>query len=135
MPRPDRRPDADAKAAALSAERARVLTVALREAARRLDLGQSALRDIIGISQPTASRLLRGDYRLAENGKVWELAAHLLRLYRSLSSMVGGSDELARAWLGSANQAFDGRTPLQEIRRIDGLIHVCEYLDAHRARV
>lgn len=121
--------------AAAGAARARVLTTALCEAAQRLDLGQGALRDIIGISQPTASRLFKGDYQLAESGKSWELATHLLRLYRSLSSLVGGSDELARAWLRSANRAFDDRPPLELIRRVDGLIHVCEYLDAHRARV
>lgn len=130
MPRPPA-----AIPAAASAERARVLTQALCEASRRLDLGQTALKDIIGISQPTASRLLKGAYTIPEGSKVWELAAHLLRLYRSLSSMVGGSDELARAWLGSANQAFAGRTPLEAIRRVDGLLYACEYLDAHRARV
>ena len=87
------------------------------------------------VSQPTASRLLNGKFLLAEGSKPWELAAHLVRLYRSLSSMVGGNDDLARRWLQSANQAFGGRTPLESIRSVEGLVHACDYVDAHRARV
>ncbi len=115
--------------------RARVLTQAVAETARRLKLKTTELTAIIGVSQPTASRLLNGKFELAEGGKSWELGAHLVRLYRSLSSMVGGNDELARAWLRSANQAFGGRVPVDEIRSVEGLVHACDYLDAHRARV
>ena len=116
-------------------DRTRVLTQAVVEAARRLALKAGDLKDIIGTSQPTVSRLMHGRYALSEVGKTWELGAHLVRLYRSLSSMVGGDDALARLWLSSANRDFDGRAPLEVIKRVDGLIHVCEYLDAYRARV
>ncbi len=116
-------------------DRSRVLTHAVAEAARRLALKASDLKEIIGTSQPTVSRLMRDRYALPELGKTWELGAHLVRLYRSLSSMVGGDDALARVWLGSANRDFDNRAPLEIIKRVDGLIHVCEYLDAYRARV
>lgn len=116
-------------------ERARVLSEAVAATARRLKLKSTELTAIIGVSQPTASRLLNGKYRLVEGGKSWELGAHLVRLYRSLSSMVGGNDELARAWLRSANQAFGGRVPLDAIRSVEGLVHACDYVDAHRARV
>jgi len=109
-----------------------VLTQAVAETARRLELGSSALKSVIGTSQPTASRLLNGKYALSEGSKEWELSAHFVRLYRSLSSLVG-NDELARAWLNSPNQAFDGQHPTEVIKRIDGLLHACEYLDAHRA--
>ena len=117
------------------AGRARVLTQAVVETTRRLKLKSTELTGIIGVSQPTASRLLHGKFLLAEGGKSWELGAHLVRLYRSLSSMVGGNDELARTWLRSANQAFGGRTPLEAIRSVEGLVHACDYVDAHRARV
>ncbi len=116
-------------------DRARVLSLAVGETTRRLKLKSTELTAIIGVSQPTASRLLNGKFLLAEGGKPWELAAHLVRLYRSLSSMVGGDDELARRWLQSANQAFGGRTPLESIRSVEGLVHACDYVDAHRARV
>lgn len=115
--------------------RARVLTHAVAETAGRLKLKSTELMAIIGVSQPTASRLLNDKFQLAEGGKPWELGAHLVRLYRSLSSMVGGDDELARAWLRSPNQAFGGRAPLDAIRSVEGLVHACDYVDAHRARV
>lgn len=115
--------------------RARVLTAAVVATAANLKLRTTDLTAIIGVSQPTASRLLNGRFQLAEGAKSWELGAHLVRLYRSLSSMVGGDDELARAWLRSANQAFGGRTPLDAIRSVEGLVHACDYVDAHRARV
>ena len=117
------------------AERARVLTGAVAEAARRLKLKSTDLTAIVGVSQPTASRLLNGKFLLTEGAKSWELGAHLVRLYRSLTSMVGGNDELARAWLQSANRAFGGQTPLAAIRTVEGLVHACDYVDAHRARV
>lgn len=124
-----------ATAPSIHSERARVLTQAVTEAARRLELGPSLLKDIIGASQPTASRLLQGRYAIPEKTKIWELAGHFVRLYRSLSSLVGGNDELARSWLKSTNRAFDGRCPLDQIKRVDGLLHACEYLDALRARL
>lgn len=116
-------------------ERSRVLSTAVVEAARRLGLGSSDINAIIGTSQPSASRLLNGKYFIPEGSKTWELSAHFIRLYRSVSSLVGGNDELARSWLKSGNQAFDNRHPLDVVKRVDGLLHVCEYLDAHRARV
>jgi uncharacterized protein (DUF2384 family) len=116
-------------------DRSRVLSTAVIEAARRLQLGSSDLNAIIGTSQPSASRLLNGKYFIPEGSKTWELSAHFVRLYRSVSSLVGGDDELARNWLKSANLAFDNRQPLDLVKRVDGLLHVCEYLDAHRARV
>jgi hypothetical protein len=116
-------------------DRGRVLSQAVAETARRLQLKSTELKTIIGTSQPTASRLLNGRYRLAPDSKSWELGAHLVRLYRSLSALVGGDDLLARDWLTSANDAFDGLAPLEVIQRVEGLVHACDYLDAHRARV
>lgn len=116
-------------------ERSRVLSTAVVEAARRLGLGSTDLTAIIGTSQPSASRLLNGKYFIPEGSKTWELSAHFIRLYRSISSLVGGNDDLAQRWLKSGNQAFDDRYPLDVVKRVDGLLHVCEYLDAHRARV
>lgn len=120
---------------AVAADRSAVLTHALTETASRLDLGPTEIGRIVGVSQPTASRLLKGDYLLKESAKEWELSAHLVRLYRSLFSLVGSDDSLARGWLRSANKAFGGQEPIALIKRIDGLIHVCEYLDAYRARI
>jgi hypothetical protein len=69
---------------AVSADRSAVLTQALAETANRLELGPTEIGRIVGVSQPTASRLLKGEYLLKESAKEWELSAHLVRLYRSL---------------------------------------------------
>jgi hypothetical protein len=116
-------------------ERSRVLTSVVQEVAKRVDLGSTDLKDIIGVSQSTASRLLNGNYEIPEGSKPWELSAMLVRMYRSLSSMVGGDDELARTWMHSPNRAFGGRNPAEEIKRVEGLVRACEYLDAYRARI
>ncbi len=114
--------------------RSRVLTEAVAETARRLEIGPSDLGTIIGISQPSASKLFRGQFALKERTKEWELAAYLVRLYRSLVSTVG-NDALALTWLKSRNRAFGDQAPSEIIKRVDGLVHACEYLDAHRAHV
>lgn len=124
-----------ARAQRLNPDRSRVLTSAVKEVASRFNLGSTDLKDIIGVSQSTASRLLNGNYGIPEGGKPWELSAMLVRMYRSLSSMVGGDDELARTWLHSPNHAFGGRNPAEEIKRVEGLVRACEYLDAYRARI
>ncbi|MFZ5492879.1 MAG: antitoxin Xre/MbcA/ParS toxin-binding domain-containing protein [Pseudomonadota bacterium] len=121
--------------AVAASDTGRVLTQALIETADRLGIGPSELKAIIGVSQPTASRLLHGAYELVPGSKSFELAAHLVRLYRSLAAMVGGDDALAARWLRSANRAFDDARPIDAIKRVDGLLYACEYLDAHRARV
>lgn len=118
-----------------SNERSAVLSMAVSEVAVRLGIGPTDTGDIVGLSQPTASRMLKGNYLLKEHSKEWELSAHLVRLYRALFSMVGGSDELASGWLRSSNKAFDSQKPIDLIKRVDGLLNVCEYLDAHRARI
>lgn len=118
-----------------ASHRAHVLTDAVAEVARRLQLGPSMIGKIVGISQPTASRLLSGAYELRDTAKEWELSALLVRTYRSLFALVGGDETLAKEWLRAPNRAFAGEAPLNLLARVDGLLHVCEYLDAHRSRV
>jgi uncharacterized protein (DUF2384 family) len=120
---------------AINEDRAAVLTRAVAEVARRLQIGPTEVGRIVGISQPTASRIMHGKYLLKDTTKEWELAAHLVRIYRSLFSLVGGDDALARDWLHSPNKAFAGAEPISLLARVDGLLRVAEYLDAHRSRV
>jgi hypothetical protein len=120
-------------AAANVANRTRVLSTAVAETAQRLDIGATDLGHIIGVSQPTASRLMAGSYELKDGSKSWELAALFVRMYRSLFSIVGNRDDLAKDWLYSANQAFGGQSPIQSIRSAQGLVTTCTYIDAHRA--
>lgn len=78
---------------------------------------------------------MSGKFMIKEGTTTWQLSALLVRLYRGLFSIVGNSDELARAWLNSRNRVFNDRIPLEEIKTILGLVAACDYIDAHRAPV
>ena len=119
--------------AAKAQDRARILSTAVAEVARHLEISSTDLGSIIGISQPSASRLMRGDFTVRERTKEWELAALLVRLYRGLYSIVGSNDQLAKDWLKSRNLAFGNEIPFTVIQKASGLVHACDYVDAHRA--
>jgi transcriptional regulator with XRE-family HTH domain len=112
-----------------------VLTAATLKAAEWMGLSQAQLARVIGVSAPTVTRMKSGAYLLAETRKEWPLAALLVRLYRSLDSIVGGRQSDARAWLFGANRAFDGAVPAELIVDVRGLVHVTDYLDAARGPV
>lgn len=114
-------------------ERDAVLAKAVIRAADQLGLSKATLGRVLGLSQATVTRLYQGQYRLDPDSKPGELARLLLRLFRSLDSIVG-STEAARAWLGSDNTGLNG-VPRELILETRGLVHVTDYLDAHRARV
>lgn len=111
-----------------------VATKALLRAADQLGLSNRQLARVIGLSEPTVSRMRNQGLVLAEDDKPFELALLLVRLYRSLDSLVGGDAEVARAWLRNPNLALNG-LPLEQIQKIPGLVHVIDYLDSRRAVV
>lgn len=114
-------------------EAAAVLAKAVSRAASQLGIPNVALGRILGLSQATVTRLHQGSYRLEPDSKAGELALLLVRLFRSLDSITGGQ-EAARAWLDGDNAGLNGR-PRELILSPRGLVHVTDYLDAHRARV
>jgi hypothetical protein len=120
-------------ALAPAADPAGVLTRALLSAAERLGLRNRALALVLGTSEASVSRL--GSGRVVDpDSKEGELALLLLRLYRSLDALVGGSDEQARAWLHAHNTHL-GDVPAMLIRRVEGLVDVVQYLDGMRGRI
>ena len=112
----------------------RVLSKAVVRAADHLALSNRLLAEVLGLSEPTISRLRRGRYRLQRRAKPFELAQLLLRLFRSLDAITGGDDEASRSWLRSDNRALAAR-PIDLIRSIAGLADVAAYLDSRRAIV
>ncbi len=111
-----------------------LLTKAVLRAADRLAIKNVALAKILGLSGPTVSRMRNGKYRLERGQKPFELAALLVRLYRSLDGIVGGDDHVAADWLTNKNTTLDG-VPLELIQSVSGLANVIHYLDARRAIV
>ncbi len=103
-------------------------------AGARLELTQTQLARILGLSTATTSRLATGAWQLAPDSKAWELAAVLVRIYRSLDAITGGKVEAMRAWMHSSNDALAGE-PARLMLTAEGLIHVLHYLDASRSRI
>lgn len=118
--------------AASADERARVMTMAVVRAAERLDLSGRDLAAILGVSEPTVSRMRKDDYRLVEGSKAFELSVLFVRLYRSLDAITGGDLAVSSAWLRNENSALGGR-PLDQIKTIAGLTNGLAYLDSRRA--
>ena len=116
-------------------DRQEVLSKALLKTGMYLGLTNARLGRVLGLSPATISRLHAGKYLLSDSKKEWELAVLLVRLFRSLDSITGGSKEAARAWLNSENEAFAGRKPVELIETTEGLVRVVSYLDASRGIV
>jgi len=112
----------------------RVLSEAIARIATFWQLSNARLGAILGLSAPTVSRLRGGSYRLEVGSKSFELAQHLLRLFRSLDSWLGQDDEAARSWLATPNLDL-GAAPLELIASVRGLLRTGDYVDALRARV
>jgi len=110
-----------------------VLAKATTRAAALLGLTGAALARVIGLSEPTVSRLLRGERALAPNSKEGELAALLVRVYRSLDALVGNDDGKRAAWIGSHHRALGG-VPKELIQSAQGLVATLNYLDGMRAK-
>jgi hypothetical protein len=111
---------------------AAIVTKAVARASDNLKIPNRILGSIIGLSEPTISRLKNGTYILKRAEKAFELSVLFIRLYRSLTAIVGGDDTVARSWLSNYNTALHAN-PIDRIQSVNGLIDVINYLDARRA--
>ena len=84
----------------------------VRVLAERLDLGNSALSQKLGIPQRTLSRRLSQRSRLtaAESDRTVRLA----RVYANAVEMIG-DEQKAAAWLQTPNRALGGERPLDQL--------------------
>jgi hypothetical protein len=128
-PNPSAKPGRDA-----TPDESGLLTKSTLRAADRMKIKNAVLAKILGVSEPTISRMRNGRYQLARGQKPFELAVLLIRLYRSLDGIVGGDDGVAADWLTNNNTTLDG-IPLQLMQSVSGLMNVIHYLDARRAVV
>lgn len=105
-----------------------VLSKALLNAGRLLGLSQAEVGEIVGKDRTSIAR------GLDPASKSGELALLLIRCYRSLYVLVGGQAADLRHWMYTENRDTGG-VPAQQVRSVQGLTRVLEYLDALRARV
>ena len=109
-----------------------VLAKATARASALLGMTGVALAKTIGLSEPTVSRILRGEKGIDPASKEGELALLLVRVYRSLDALVGTDGQKRFDWMSSHNQALGGR-PLQLVQKAEGLVATLNYLDGMRA--
>ena len=115
-----------------SQEQARVLTMAVVRAVEKLELTDKDLARILGVSEPTVSRMRKNKFRLKAGSKSFELGALFVRLFCSLDAITGGDYKVTNAWLRNENKTLGGR-PLDQIKTISGLTLGLAYLDSRLA--
>ncbi|MCM2311451.1 MAG: MbcA/ParS/Xre antitoxin family protein, partial [Steroidobacteraceae bacterium] len=111
-----------------------VLSSAIAKIAEFWGFSKPKLGQVLGLSPATVSRLKGGKTLLDPASKSFEAGQFLLRLFRGLDALMGSDDLASRRWLETPNLDLDAR-PLDLIDSFKGLITVCDYVDAHRARV
>ena len=111
-----------------------VVSKAIVRVMASLELTQRELAGIIGLHESTISRLVAGTTRLSASSKEGELALLVIRVFRSLDTLVGGDDDKARKWLRAENTALGG-VPTERMQRVEGLVSVADYLDAMRGKL
>lgn len=110
-----------------------VLCKALRNTQEAFALSNEELGRVIGKDRSTISRLFEKG-SLSPQSKEGELALLLVRIYRGLFALVGGSGSQMQHWLNTPNLHLDGK-PREMIARVQGLVAVLSYLDAMRGRI
>ncbi len=107
---------------------ATVLAKAFIQAADRLGITKEHYSQIIGHGHSSITR--RG---IDPTSKSCELTVVFLRCYLSLSLMVTDNEDQMRHWLNTHNQHLSG-IPAELIESEEGLITVCQYLEAMRGK-
>ncbi len=116
-------------AAALAPERTEILREALVNTGKALGLTQAELGAVIGRGRTDISR-----GNIDPDSKPAELALLLIRCYRALYVLTGGDAGAMKHWMHTQNH-HTGGVPAEQIRSVQGLVGVLEYLDAIRGRI
>lgn len=111
-----------------------IMRKALIRLIERLAISRREIAAIIGISEASISRFYEGKRFIEPTSKEGELALLLLRLYRSLDTLLGGNEKQCQLWFRSYNTHLNG-TPVELAQSIQGLVTITYYLDAMRGKV
>lgn len=110
-------------------DRKMVLGKAFLSALEFLGFRKEDAQDIIGLHRSTISRS-----GIDPNTKSGELSTMLIRCYRSLSVLLNEDKTQMRTWFETEN-LHTGGVPAEQIKSVEGLAYVTQYLDAIRGKV
>ncbi|HEY0721103.1 MAG TPA: MbcA/ParS/Xre antitoxin family protein [Gammaproteobacteria bacterium] len=111
------------------ADKATVLNEAFLNAGKQLGMSQKELGEIVGKERTAISK-----GNLAPASKAGELALLFIRAYRALFVLVGGDAAQMRHWMHTEN-LHTGGVPAEQVKSVQGLLAVVEYLDAMRGKL
>jgi hypothetical protein len=117
------------QAAAPKPDKADILAEAFGNAGRYLGMKQSDLGEIVGKDRTAISR-----GRVDPDSKAGELALLFIRCYRALYALMGGDPRQMAHWMHTENR-HTGGIPAEQVKTVQGLITVLEYLDAIRGKL
>jgi hypothetical protein len=108
---------------------AKIVTEAVVRVQSIFKLTDADIGAILGIDSSSDVQRKKCHALVLEGEKQWESALLLIRIFRSLSVLVGKDDQALRYWLSTDNFALNGR-PIDVIKTAEGLIKIARYLDA-----
>jgi uncharacterized protein (DUF2384 family) len=111
-------------------KKTQVVAKALINVKEELSLSSETIGRIIGADASTVSRINKN--KDMQENKSFEAALLLIRIYRSLYAMLGGSQRAMHHWLNTGNRDFNGKSPIELMKSLVGLVEVVQYLDAMR---
>lgn len=110
-----------------------VLAKAVLNASGQLGLKQADLAAVLGVHRTAISRLKQNP-SLDPGSKQGELALLLIRLARALFALTGGDKDWIHHFMHTHNKITHG-VPAQQIKNIQGLMTVLQFVDAIRGKV
>jgi len=110
-----------------------VLAKALLNAAEQLGLKQAELAAVLGVHRTAISRL-KHNQSLDPLSKQGEIALLVVRIARALFALTGGDVEWIKHFMHTHNNVT-GDIPAKQIKSIQGLMAVVQFVDAIRGKV
>ena len=107
-----------------------VLAKALFNIGQQLNLTQTQLASILGISKSKLSRF-RTQLKIDPTSKQGELALLLINLFKALHDLSGGDPDWIQHFLKSKNRVTGG-VPMEQIETVRGLVSVVQFVEAIR---
>jgi len=110
-----------------------VLAKALLNTAEQLGLNQAELAAVLGVHRTAISRLKQSQ-SLDPLSKQGEIALLVIRIARALFALTGGDKEWIKHFMHTHNSVTGG-VPAEQIKSIQGLMTVLQFVDAIRGKV